>query len=795
MFRTIAILVFSAILIAAPSHAQEPATANVAPEPKPEVQTDSATEISVRANRVSADLSAMLDALQASSSEIDKIPEKTDTLRLDLEKHLESVDRDEILTLRSTDAEILAQSLNRMNRQLTDWQNELQQRADYLDNQKQLNKAELEYFQDISRSGESEDLPDALIERSVSIIKELNTLRPLLLDRLNLVINNLTEISKLKQQIREYLLLIDTSAEQRSKSLLALEYPPIWKIPAAETGPIERLIIELRSRSDAAMEFIKANAPESISLLLILAIMLIFSGFSYQSMDTLPELPGAMINVRARPFSVIFLLWLLLGPELILPQLSGGLTTLRILIGVFALWRLLPAILPASERTIIPALLMLAGSIVIIDFWPPEESLGRAALIFISVVGIILFHRFGRSLKMSDQSHDLWWAAGRILTVAAPILLGITILGAIFGAVTLAVQLSFGLFLLFISILALMVVEISLNAIFELFAAGYGKRWLRFIRNHPKEVQRRVASLFRFAMLVLLIIFIPRNFPLTQFIFDWLGGMLATEFSLGSVVVSLDNIFALIIGIVIAISLSRFIRLLLDEDIFPRLPVAAGAASAASRLIYYALVTGGILFALAASGVELSNLTLLISALGVGIGFGLQGIVNNFVSGLVLAFERPFQVGDIIAVGQLTGRVRQIGLRASRVRTFEGAEVIVPNADLIAGEVINWTLSDRMRRVEVTVGVAYGSDTTQVRELLLKVADENEQVAKNPEPTALFLGFDDSAMRFALRIWIAEAGDWPEISSDIYEAVNTELKAADIEIPFPQRTVHLDKGE
>jgi potassium efflux system protein len=682
-----------------------------------------------------------------------------------------------------------------MNRQLTDWQNELQQRADYLDNQKQLNKAELEYFQDISRSGESEDLPDALIERSVSIIKELNTLRPLLLDRLNLVINNLTEISKLKQQIREYLLLIDTSAEQRSKSLLALEYPPIWKIPAAETGPIERLIIELRSRSDAAMEFIKANAPESISLLLILAIMLIFSGFSYQSMDTLPELPGAMINVRARPFSVIFLLWVLLGPELILPQLPAGLVTLRILIGVFALWRLLPAILPASERKIIPALLMLTGTMVIIDFWPPEESLGRAALIFISVVGIILFHRFGRSLKMSDQSHDLWWAAGRILTVAAPILLGITILGAIFGAVTLAVQLSFGLFFLFISILALMVVEISLNAIFELFAAGYGKRWLRFIRTHPKEVQRRVASLFRFAMLVLLIIFIPRNFPLTQFIFDWLGGMLATEFSLGSVVVSLDNIFALIIGIVIAISLSRFIRLLLDEDIFPRLPVAAGAASAASRLIYYALVTGGILFALAASGVELSNLTLLISALGVGIGFGLQGIVNNFVSGLVLAFERPFQVGDIIAVGQLTGRVRQIGLRASRVRTFEGAEVIVPNADLIAGEVINWTLSDRMRRVEVTVGVAYGSDTTQVRELLLKVADENEQVAKNPEPTALFLGFDDSAMRFALRIWIAEAGEWPEISSDIYEAINTVLKAAGIEIPFPQRTVHLDKGE
>ena len=186
---------------------------------------------------------------------------------------------------------------------------------------------------------------------------------------------------------------------------------------------------------------------------------------------------------------------------------------------------------------------------------------------------------------------------------------------------------------------------------------------------------------------------------------------------------------------------------------------------------------------------------MVISALGVGIGFGLQGIVNNFVSGLVLAFERPFQTGDIIEVGLLTGRVREIGLRASRVRTFDGAEVIVPNADLIAGNVINWTLSDRMRRLDIKVGVAYGTDPTAVRNMLLEIGKENEVVATNPEPAALFDGFGDSSLNFTLRVWIPEAGDWPQISSDLNEAINASLKEAGIEIPFPQRTLHIKSDD
>ena len=202
-------------------------------------------------------------------------------------------------------------------------------------------------------------------------------------------------------------------------------------------------------------------------------------------------------------------------------------------------------------------------------------------------------------------------------------------------------------------------------------------------------------------------------------------------------------------------------------------------------------MVGGVVFAIGAAGVELSQLTLLVSALGVGIGFGLQNIVNNFVSGLVIAFERPFREGDMIAVGQLMGRIREIGIRASNIRTIEGAEVIVPNGNLISGEVINWTLSDRTRRIDIPVGVSYGSDPAQVQKVLLEVLNDDPNVAADPPPVALFRGFGDSSLDFGLVFWTPDAEQWVAVASDVRVRIFAALRAAGIEIPFPQRDLHI----
>ena len=187
----------------------------------------------------------------------------------------------------------------------------------------------------------------------------------------------------------------------------------------------------------------------------------------------------------------------------------------------------------------------------------------------------------------------------------------------------------------------------------------------------------------------------------------------------------------------------------------------------------------------------MSKFTVLTGALGVGLGFGLQNIVNNFVSGLILLFERPIHVGDTVEVGGLVGVVRRIGARSSTVVTYQGAEVIVPNSNLLSNQVINWTLSSQWRRVDVRLSVAYGTDPERVIKLLVGVAESHPGVLLERPPGAFFMGFGESALNFELRFWCDGQDTWFQLQSDVTVAIAKALQEAGIEIPFPQRDLHL----
>jgi potassium efflux system protein len=183
--------------------------------------------------------------------------------------------------------------------------------------------------------------------------------------------------------------------------------------------------------------------------------------------------------------------------------------------------------------------------------------------------------------------------------------------------------------------------------------------------------------------------------------------------------------------------------------------------------------------------------TVLAASLGVGIGFGLQGVVNNFVSGLILLFERPIHAGDTIEVGNLLGEVRRIGMRASRVHTWEGSDIIVPNSQLVSDKVTNWTLSDRLKRIDLSVGVNYGADPIKVIGILETTSGANPAILKYPPPQGHFLGYGDSSINFQLWAWTDQFHDWPRIRSELAVAVYNAVYAAGITFPFPQRDVHL----
>jgi potassium efflux system protein len=237
--------------------------------------------------------------------------------------------------------------------------------------------------------------------------------------------------------------------------------------------------------------------------------------------------------------------------------------------------------------------------------------------------------------------------------------------------------------------------------------------------------------------------------------------------------------------------LSRLIRFILAEEIFPRLDLPKGSPYAISALTHYTVLTLGFVLAANALGLGLNRFTLLAGAFGVGIGFGLQTIVNNFVSGIILLTERPVEVGDTISLSGAFGEVGRIGIRSSTVRTWQGAEIIVPNADLIAQQVTNWTLSDRRRRLEIQVGVAYGSQPRQVIEVLKQAATRVDRVLTEPEPYVLFTGFGDSSLDFELRCWTDDFDRFLQVRSSVCVEVSDLLAQAGIVIPFPQRDLHI----
>jgi len=261
-------------------------------------------------------------------------------------------------------------------------------------------------------------------------------------------------------------------------------------------------------------------------------------------------------------------------------------------------------------------------------------------------------------------------------------------------------------------------------------------------------------------------------------------GFQRVHITLGSI---LSFLFILIVGYALANLLAFALRKLL----LSRFPLQRGLPFTISKVSYYVLLVLVFLAALVNAGMELDKFTLITGALGVGVGFGLQNIVNNFVSGLILLFERPIRVGDTVEMkGRLAGIVKRIGARSSTIQTGEDAEVIVPNSNLISNEVMNWTLSSVRRRVDIPVGVAYGTDPERVLSLLIEVAAAHSGVTKNPKPEGYFLGFGDSALNFELRFWTYQE-DWFRLKSDVAVGLTKALREANIEIPFPQRELHI----
>lgn len=280
-------------------------------------------------------------------------------------------------------------------------------------------------------------------------------------------------------------------------------------------------------------------------------------------------------------------------------------------------------------------------------------------------------------------------------------------------------------------------------------------------------------------------------------IFQDIKDFLSVElFTIGGKTITLWSILISILLIILLVIVASLSARILKNKILKRYKMDLGLRDALGSLFKYLFIILGLVVIFSSVGIDLSAFTVLLGTLGVGIGFGLQNITSNFISGISLLLERPIKVGDRIEVGETSGEIVKIGLRATTVLTNDNIAIIVPNSDFMTKEVVNWSYNDKKVRLRIKIGVGYSSDVRLIEKILLEVAEKNGDVLKDPAPAARFMGFGDSALDFELQIWTTELIHRPgKLTSDLYFSIFEALNKHNIEIPFPQRVVHIEKNE
>lgn len=305
---------------------------------------------------------------------------------------------------------------------------------------------------------------------------------------------------------------------------------------------------------------------------------------------------------------------------------------------------------------------------------------------------------------------------------------------------------------------------------------------LAAVHRHRSLLRSRIRRALLIGVSVLWLIAGLQWLLLWDRLFNAAHAFLTEDLSIGSIHVSPGDVVAFGVTIWLAFAISRFIRFLLDEDIYPRAHLSRGLPYAISTTLHYLILVVGLFLAVGALGFDMTRVTILAGAFSVGVGFGLQNIFNNFISGLILLFERPVNIGDVVQIEDAAGVVERIGIRASVIRTTNGSDIIVPNGKLISERLTNWTLSSRRHGIELPVAVAQGTDAKRTMALLEQTAAAHPLIARDPPPRALVIKLGADALNFELRAWTDRTEQWMDIRSELAIAISSALAAEGVAI-------------
>ncbi|HUT55587.1 MAG TPA: mechanosensitive ion channel domain-containing protein [bacterium] len=516
-----------------------------------------------------------------------------------------------------------------------------------------------------------------------------------------------------------------------------------------------------------------------------------------RKLEDTPETGPELLPPFEHPFSIALLLISLPLPLLHpnAPLLAKDLFTLML---VFPVLILLTHLI--SEQRLRRFIVGMGGVSVIgltqgvvTGFAPLDRVvfMGQAAFgIGVVLVSLTPYRLIGRDNGNSKLKR--WLRAAELLLL---VLLGLVLLGQALGYNRASLYLGQGTFRTVYITLFIAATYRLFRSLFVIVIFTRRLAALKSLKDHSAKIigaWERLISLLSLAVWVYMLALIwGLDRPLLAYALKAWG----LGFTLGPNRLTLGMAVGSALAIYLSIKASRLLTFFLDTEVYPRSAMEPGFKEAINQGLRYSLVFIGFVAALSILGVKLSSLALVAGALGVGIGFGLQNIVNNFLSGLIMLVERPIKIGDVLEIEGVWGTVKHIGIRATLIETWDQSELIVPNGDLLWSKLTNWTHTTGLNRVVITVGVSYGSDPETVLTILEQTARAHPEVLTFPKPAALFTGYGESSLDFELRAYLPSIDLRLRVASEIRVAIFKAFKEAGIEIPFPQRDVWIRKIE
>lgn len=784
---------------AAPTPAAVPA-ASKSQAVKPEAASVTATDIPQKASDTQSALATLSNTMQLSKDTAEllkQLPASDKALQVNLLQFktlsLEKLDLREL--------EQLAQQWEASERTFETWQSILGKETKRFEQASFQIDSMIDLWQNTQTSVKKEKAPLAIQKRVAAVLKELQHTNKIFKERYDILLVASDKVANEMLAIQKALAQIETTRAIQKKKIYVKESRHLLK--ALFTEPFTPAVYARQLYEENAKAFEHADEylfsdRQNILLLTTLFIFLLVLLLFMQRLDNRDALfvkcdnaTMDAVHILHRPLSSA-LLMTLATTVFIYDEPPQSVGLLILLAALPPMLRIMHTIAAPRVRPFLHATALLALLEIIRQPVPGTLLDDRLINLASTLALLALLYLFVRTKSLIPHvTLNRWFKFLLRLVPLLALMLIASVVANLYGSARFAKFLTSIATISLISLMGWYIVARVLIGFATLFIRRRSAQSLHIVQSYADKLQANAAFFISLFVVACWLHGVTKRLGIDQALIEGFKAFESLSIELASVTLSVKNFLDFLIIIFATYIVSKLLRTVLELEIFSRIKLPRGIPMATSMLLHYTVVFFGTILALLALGVKMSDLSLLAGAMGVGLGFGLRNILANFVSGIILIFERPIQNGDTVEIAQTLGSVKQIGVRSTTIQAYNGAEVMVPNADFMTQTVTNHTLSDTRRRFDLTVKVELNADPHRIMGLMETVAKKQGNVLEEPEPRAYFLGFGDYYLEFQLYYWLCE--NILQAKSEVALGIHDALDEAGIAIPQPRQEITLVK--